>query len=87
MCVCVCVCVCVHDGNTQSQTLHDGNTQSALPFHITFNDLDHSLEPKQCETVLAENFMFVSDEVDFCMMCQLDYDYPTIFFCIHFQGR
>ena len=33
----------------------------ALPTHTTFSDLDHILRSQQCQTVLTENFMFLSD--------------------------
>ena len=40
--------------------LHDGTTRLALPVHFTFNDLDFISRSQQCQTVLAESFIFLS---------------------------
>ena len=53
-----------HRKYDKCQTLHDGTTCSALLVHTTFSDLDHISKSQQCETVLTENFVFLSDEVE-----------------------
>ena len=42
-------------------TLHDGTTQGALPFHYTFSDLDLISKSQQCQAILTESFVFLSN--------------------------
>ena len=47
-----------------------------------FSDLVHISRPQQCHTVLNENIMFLSDEVETaydCHLCQLDHECITLF--------
>ena len=42
------------------QTLHDGTTPCALPFQASFGDLDRISKSQQRQTVLTENYVFLS---------------------------
>ena len=47
----------------------------ALLIQTTFSDLDYTSGTQQYETVLTENFMFLSDSVEIlydCWLCQID---------------
>ena len=43
------------------QTLHEDTSHRALPVHTTYSDLDHVSWSQQCQTVLTENFIILSD--------------------------
>ena len=45
----------------KSQTVHASSTYWALQVHNTFSDLDCISRSQQCQTVLTENFMFLTD--------------------------
>ena len=43
------------------QTLYDDSAHWALPIYTIFNDPDCNSRPLQCQTVLTENCIFLSD--------------------------
>ena len=49
-----------HYNYDKCQTVHDGSTHWTLPIHTTFSDFDCISRSQQCQTVLTENFMFLS---------------------------
>ena len=60
------------------QTLHDGDHDFAwftsywvLPHHSTSSDLDHIWRSQQCQTLYAENLIFLHDWVETLYDCQL----------------
>ena len=50
-----------HHKYDKCQTLHDDSIYWGLPIHTTFSGLDCIWRPQQCQTILTENFMFLSD--------------------------
>ena len=64
------------------QTFHDGSTHWTLPIYTTFSDLDCIWRSEQCQTVLTENVMFLSDydeTVYDCWLHEVDHEYTSIF--------
>ena len=62
-----------------------GTTHWGLPVDYTFSDLDIISRSQQCQTVLTENCMFLSNEIQTlcdCWLHQEDQEYTTVFeFC------
>ena len=51
------------------QILHDGSTHCALPVRTTSRDLVGLSRSQQCQTVLTEKLMFLSDSVETLHHC------------------
>ena len=52
--------ICSDFINVINVTFHGGTTHWALPVYIAFGDLECISRSQQCQTVLTENFMFLS---------------------------
>ena len=66
------------------QTLHDGSTYWASLIHTTFSDSDCISRLQQCQTVLIENSMFLSDydqTLCDCWLRQVHHWYTTFSPC------
>ena len=67
----------------------DGTTHWALPVHSTFSDLDHISRSQQCQTILTENLMYWSYQVE--TLCdsslhQHDHEHTIIWHLQVFKG-
>ena len=64
------------------QSLHGGSIYRTSPLPTTFSDLWHISRSQQCQTVLTENFIFLSNLVEAlydCLARPLDHDNTTDF--------